>query len=148
MFLHSSAKSEKRAVERYLSPNDGIMTTNILPAFSGLLATSMADQTAAPEEIPTISPSSRASLLAIAIASALGQGLISSMSSLPRIDGTKPAPIPWILCGPFGCPEMTADSAGSTQMVLMALFLDLRYWVVPVRVPPVPTPETKKSTLP
>ena len=41
-------------------------------------------------------------------------GMISSRTSRLSTGGTKPAPMPWILCGPGGRPESTADVAGST----------------------------------
>ena len=66
----------------------------------------------------------------------------------------KPAPVPWILCGPglSGWPasvcEMTGESFGSTAMAwkdgLRALITSQQ----PVIVPPVPTAETRMSTLP
>src|SRR5574340_1495058 len=55
--VHHSTRSAYRAVLKYRSPKDGMITTIILPAFSGRLATCMAAQMAAPEEIPTSSPS-------------------------------------------------------------------------------------------
>ena len=45
----SSAKSANSGVERYLSPNDGMMTTISFPAFSERFATCNAAQVAAPE---------------------------------------------------------------------------------------------------
>ncbi len=52
-----------------------------------------------------------------------GRGLLSctwmvSFSRLQsRLPGMKPAPMPWILCGPGAPPEMTGDSVGSTAMI-------------------------------
>ena len=43
--------------DRYLSPVSARSATMVLPAFSGLLASWMAAQTAAPDEIPTRTPS-------------------------------------------------------------------------------------------
>ena len=43
-------------MERYLSPKDGIITTIVLPAFSGRLPTVRAARTAAPEDIPQSTP--------------------------------------------------------------------------------------------
>ena len=40
--------------------------------------------------------------------------ITSSSSSRLSTAGTKPAPIPWILCGPGVPPDSTADAAGST----------------------------------
>ena len=56
--------------------------------------------------------------------------------------------MPWILCGPGGPPERTALSAGSTATALNDAFLGLIYSQTPVSVPPVPTPEIRKSTRP
>ncbi|MNT91591.1 hypothetical protein D3C72_2327170 [compost metagenome] len=67
----------------------------------------------------------------------------------------KPAPMPWILCGPglISWPAnawlMTGESVGSTATVVIALplvFLIKR--LTPVSVPPVPTPAIKTSTSP
>ena len=62
--------------------------------------------------------------------------------------GTNPAPIPWILCGPPLPSERTGEVAGSTATILISGFCSFRYSPTPVSVPPVPTPATKKSTLP
>lgn len=53
-----------------------------------------------------------------------------------------------ILCGPGFSPERTALVSGSTAMTFTLGFLDFRNLPAPVRVPPVPTPATKKSTWP
>ena len=37
-----------------------------------------------------------------------------------RTSGTKPAPMPWILCGPGAPPESTGESAGSTAIACSA----------------------------
>lgn len=55
----------------HLSPKLGRMQVTSLPLFSGFTATLLAATTAAPQEMPTKSPSSNASRLAIAIASSL-----------------------------------------------------------------------------
>ena len=60
----------------------------------------------------------------------------------------KPAPMPWILCGPLCPPLSTGDDLGSTAIILTLGFCSLRYFPVPEMVPPVPTPPTKISTLP
>ena len=62
--------------------------------------------------------------------------------------GTKPAPMPWILCGPGWPPESTGLSVGSTAIALNDGFFGLMYSLTPVSVPPVPMPETRMSTLP
>ena len=61
--------------------------------------------------------------------------------------GTKPAPIPWILCGPGFPPDSTGLSVGSTAITLKLGFLGLMYRLTPVRVPPVPTPEIREVDL-
>ena len=42
--------------------------------------------------------------------------MVSVSRSVCRLPGMKPAPMPWILCGPGLPPEMTGDSVGSTAM--------------------------------
>mmetsp|Transcript_21912 Transcript_21912/g.61021 ORF Transcript_21912/g.61021 Transcript_21912/m.61021 type:complete len:279 (-) Transcript_21912:42-878(-) len=144
----SSQRFWKRAVERYRSPKDGMMVTTRLPAISGLLATSTAARTAAPDEIPQKMPSDVASRRAMAMASSPGIWMTSSSREVSALPGMNPAPMPWILCGPGDPPEMTADSAGSTAMSCMEGFMGLRNCPVPVSVPPVPTPPTRASMLP
>ena len=71
-----------------------------------------------------------------------------------RLLGTKPAPVPWILCGPglSGWParvcEITGESLGSTAIAWNEGFRGLITSTHPVMVPPVPTAETRISTLP
>ncbi len=72
-----------------------------------------------------------------------------------RFFGTKPAPMPWILCGPGTTASparvcvMTGEWVGSTATLSMALpLVRLRYRDTPVMVPPVPTPATSTSTSP
>ncbi len=50
----------------------------------------------------------------------------SSMSLVSSTPGTKPAPMPWILCGPRAPPERTGLPSGSTAMILIAGFLPSR----------------------
>ena len=57
MAPYSYYASEKRAVERYLSPVSGNTATITFPLFSGLSASFLAAITAAPEDIPTRTPS-------------------------------------------------------------------------------------------
>ncbi len=80
------------------------MTTIVLPAFSGLRPTSIAAAMAAPDEMPTGMPSSRAVNRAMSKAVWLPTVTTSSITSRSRIAGTKPAPMPWILCGPGAPP--------------------------------------------
>mmetsp|Transcript_94 Transcript_94/g.285 ORF Transcript_94/g.285 Transcript_94/m.285 type:complete len:203 (-) Transcript_94:417-1025(-) len=124
------------------------MHTTVFPLFSGFLSCSSEARTAAPLEMPTISPSSLARRRAIAIASSPGIETISSKSETSALPGMKPAPMPWILCGPGLPPPMTADSDGSTATNLSAGLSGLRNCAQPVSVPPVPTPPTKMSKLP
>ena len=60
----------------------------------------------------------------------------------------KPAPIPWILCGPGAPPEITGEWTGSTATSRSAGFFGFQYRPTPVSVPPVPTPATKTSIFP
>mmetsp|Transcript_8766 Transcript_8766/g.29861 ORF Transcript_8766/g.29861 Transcript_8766/m.29861 type:complete len:204 (-) Transcript_8766:418-1029(-) len=125
-----------------------MMHTTVLPLFSGRLSSSMDASTAAPELMPHMRPSSAASLRAIPIASSPLTWSTSSKRLVSALSGTKPAPMPWILCGPGPPPESTALSTGSTATNLSSGLSGLRYCAQPVMVPPVPTPPTKKSNLP
>ena len=141
------------------------MTAISLPAFSGRLANCTAawcaacrrqrtrdgcigsttrTAVAAPLEMPTKRPSLVARFLATSMAVSLLIVIISSMTLMSRMPGTKPAaskrqavqglraraddapPMPWILWGPGLPPLSTGLSAGSTATILMAGFLDLR----------------------
>mmetsp|Transcript_17445 Transcript_17445/g.49058 ORF Transcript_17445/g.49058 Transcript_17445/m.49058 type:complete len:236 (-) Transcript_17445:61-768(-) len=148
IFSASSLTSLNSRVLRYRSPKDGMTRQIVLEAFSGRAATCSAACTAAPAEIPESRPSSVASLRAMAMASSLPTGITSSMTSRLSTSGTKPAPMPWILCGPGCPPESTGDSLGSTATTCTAGFIALRYSPHPVTVPPVPTPHTRMSTVP
>ena len=46
--------------------------------------------------------------------------MMSSMMLMSRLPGMKPAPMPWILCGPGAPPEMTGLSVGSTAITCSA----------------------------
>src|SRR5208337_4055420 len=92
--------SGKSGVERYRSPRSGSTTTTSLPAFSGRRAAAMAPTTAAPQEMPQRMPSSLASRRVISKASSSRTAMTSSMTFGLSTSGIKPAPIPWILCGP------------------------------------------------
>jgi hypothetical protein len=63
---------------------------------------------------PVSRPSSVARRLAMATASSLDTLTTSSMMLVSSTPGTKPAPMPWILCAPGLPPDSTGDSAGST----------------------------------
>ena len=58
--LRGHYSPSNKAVERYRSANDGMMITMFFPAISGRAAIFNAAATAAPEEMPTGMPSSRA----------------------------------------------------------------------------------------
>jgi hypothetical protein len=135
-------------VERYLSPKDGMTHTIRFPLFSGREPTRIAAKTEAPEEIPQNIPSSVASLRAMPIASAPETCTTSSIKDVSQFPGMKPAPIPWILCGPGDPPDSTADSSGSTAIICNSGFRGFKYCAHPVRVPPVPTPPMRISTFP
>ena len=140
--------SWKRAVLRYLSPVSGRMTTISLPLFSGRFAISKAAYAAAPEDMPTSKPSFNTNCLAVCMASSSFTLKISSTKSSFNTSGLNPAPMPWILCGPFWPPLRTAEAAGSTATALKSGLNGLMYCAMPVIVPPVPTPATTMSTLP
>ncbi|MBT9162661.1 MAG: hypothetical protein DDT27_01220 [Dehalococcoidia bacterium] len=56
--------------------------------------------------------------------------------------------MPCILCGPGCLPAKTWEPSGSTAIAVKPGFLGLITPATPVIVPPVPTPETRISTLP
>ena len=60
--------------------------------------------------------------------------------------GTKPGPMPWILCGPARPPDSTAEESGSTATMRQPGLRSFRKRPAPVSVPPVPTPATRQST--
>src|SRR5690606_22748193 len=99
--------------EKYRSPVSHSTVTTRLPGPSSR-AISAATNTLAPAEMPTRSPSSRASRLDTTSASRSSTVRRSVITERSRISGTKPAPMPWILCGPGGRPDKTALRAGST----------------------------------
>ena len=139
----SSRRFWKSAVDRYRSPKEGMMHTMRLPSMPARDPSWMAAVTAAPEEMPHRTPSSLARRRAMAMAVSDGTWMTSSTMSISQLPGMKPAPMPWILCGPGAPPDMTGDSIGSTATVFILEFLDLRKRDVPVMVPPVPTPPRK-----
>ena len=63
---------------------------------------------------PASTPARRAHVQAVWIASSSETAITSSSSSRLSTGGTKPAPMPWIRCGPGAPPERTAEPAGST----------------------------------
>ena len=68
----------KRGVERYLSPESGRITTMFLPLFSSLEASILAAFNAAPDEIPTRTPSLAAKALPSSNASSFSIAITSS----------------------------------------------------------------------
>jgi hypothetical protein len=60
----------------------------------------------------------------------------------------KPAPMPWILCGPGSPPDSTGEASGSTAIMRSDGLRAFSTWPTPVMVPPVPTPEMTISTAP
>ena len=59
-----------------------------------------------------------------------------------------PAPMPWMGCGVCLPPDRTGLASGSTATILSPGRRGFSAWPTPVTVPPVPTPETKISSLP
>src|SRR2546430_186359 len=53
------------------------------------------------------------------------------MTDRSRMSGTKPAPMPWILCGPDACPESTAEVCGSTAIILQRGICSRNTWPTP-----------------
>ena len=82
------------------------------PRDSGRRATSSAAQTAAPQLMPARMPSRRARRCAVAIASSSEQASTSSSRSRSRTSGTKPAPMPWMRCGPGGAAREDGGARG------------------------------------
>ena len=118
------------------------MTTMFLPAISGRPPTSSAAATAAPEEMPTGMPSSsRAACGRCRRRSRCRPSPPRRSRSGRGPSGTKPAPMPWILCGPGWPPERTGESSGSTATIRSDGLRGLSTWPTPVMVPPVPTPD-------
>ena len=134
--------SNNSSIERYLSPLSGKIAIILLPLFSSLLANCKAAQVAAPEEIPGKIPSFWARATKVLRASTVGTGIISSITSESKIDGTKPAPIPWIPCGPLTPFPKVWDSSGSTATIFTSGRTSFNALPIPVTVPPVPTPAT------
>ncbi len=93
-------------------------------------------------------PSSLARRRAMANASLLLIWITSSSTSVCRFCGMKPAPMPWILCGPGLPPLITGESTGSTATHWKDGFFCLIISPTPVIVPPVPTPATSASHWP
>ncbi len=93
-------------------------------------------------------PSSLQSRRAISPASSFFTTIVSSMTLVSSVFGTNPGPQPWILCGPGLPPEMTGESAGSAATIFSPGRRGFSTWPTPVRVPPVPVPQTTMSTLP
>ena len=60
----------------------------------------------------------------------------------------KPAPMPWMRFGPGGPPDSTGLSSGSTATIRRPGLRGFSTEPTPVRVPPVPTPQTTTSTAP
>ena len=108
----------------------------------------MAAHSAAPPEMPASTPSRRAHSRASSRASSSSTGTISSITARFSTSGTKPGPIPWILCGPGSPPDRTGELSGSTPTTYRSGLRSLRRSPQPVIVPPVPTPATSTSTLP
>ncbi len=89
----------------------------MLPSVSGRAPTSSAAASAAPEEMPTGRPSSAAAWRAVAKAVSLPMHSTSSMHLVSRTAGIKPAPMPWMRCGPARPPDSTGLSSGSTAIM-------------------------------
>ena len=100
------------------------MVTITLPRFSGRPATRTAAATLAPELMPARMPSSLARRRAQVKASSLVTVSTPLSRLVSRFLGMKPAPMPWILCGPGLPPEMTGESAGSTAMARKSGFFE------------------------
>ena len=116
--------------------------------FSGLLATSNAACTAAPDDIPASIPSFCANAIVPLPASSSVTVIISSITSRSVVSATNPGLIPCILCEPFSPPLSTGDDAASTAIALKSGFSFLIALAIPVTVPPVPTADISIYTFP
>ena len=114
------------------------------PLFSFLLATWTDASTAAPLLMPQKTPSSLAIRRAMSMASSPEIWITSSKSDVSAFPGMKPAPMPWILCGPGFPPDKTGDSTGSMATIRSSGFFSFRYCPEPVSVPPVPTCDRRR----
>ena len=119
-FLFWTCKNN--GVDKYLSPESGSSVTILLFTFSFLLATITAALSAAPNDIPTNIPSLLANFLPSSKAASFSMAIISSYIFVLSILGTKPAPIPCILCGPAVPFDKTGLEAGSTAITLIFYF--------------------------
>ncbi len=106
-------------------------------------------------ERPERMPSSRVSRRAQCTASSLLTCSTASTSDRSSTSGTKPAPLPWILCKPGSSSSpasicvSTGQAVGSTAIDRIALPLVLLMKrATPVIVPPAPTPDTRMSMAP
>ena len=92
----------------------------VLPCISGFSARRTAAAMAAPQEMPQRMPSSCIRRRAMALASSSPTCSTRSTMDRSRFFGTKPAPIPWILCGlgltssPAMVWLITGEAIGST----------------------------------
>ena len=109
------------------------------------MAISVDAKNAAPEDMPTNNPSLAVSIRTDLMASLSETFIISSIIPLFKISGTKPAPMPAILCLPGLPPERTGDASGSTATIKTSGHFFLNTSPTPVIVQPVPTPTTKAS---
>ncbi|MNH22045.1 hypothetical protein D3C79_818850 [compost metagenome] len=99
----------------------------VLPCISGFSARRTAAAMAAPEEMPQRMPSSCIRRRAMALDSSSLTSSTWSTRDRSRFFGTKPAPMPWILCGlglissPARAWVITGDTIGSTATDRIAL---------------------------
>ena len=98
----------------------------VLPLFWGRSASWDAAYSAAPEVMPTSTPSLRAISLPVENACSVVTVKISSYTWVFKMEGTNPAPIPCSLWGPGLPPESTGESEGSTATICTLGFLDFR----------------------
>ena len=105
-------------------------------------------KTAAPEEIPTRTPSLCPICLPVAKASLSATGIISSRYLCVKHIGNEACAdaLNFMSAGNAGGKNCRGGGLNSNDLYVG--FLDLRYSPTPVTVPPVPTPATKMSTCP
>jgi hypothetical protein len=123
------------------------MTTMSLPALSGRFAIASVAQSAAPDDIPSSDPYSRAAFFAVVPASSLVTCTTSSMSPLEELRN-KPGTNSLNFMSTRLAAGKHEGISGSTAIALKEGFLYLIICVTPVIVPQVPTPATKTSALP
>ena len=95
------ARARRTASRRSARRESGSTTAIRRPRASSRWATCSAAHSAAPHEMPASTPSRRATSRAVSSASSSSTAIdLVDAATRSSTGGTKPAPMPWILCGP------------------------------------------------